>query len=791
VSFDFPDEIKELQLELRRFLQKTCTSACVRATIEGDSGKARELTAQLATHGWLGAGIPGIYGGQGLGPLAACAVAEELGRALAPGSCGSSLFLVAEAILLAGSAAQKKAWVPALVSGARTGALAVCEKPGAWSARNIAATFRRGKLSGTKQAVVDGLDADLALVAARTSRGVQLLLVDLNHKSVRRSARESMDPSRPVASIRFRDTPASLLGGGAGWSVLETLLDRAAVVFAFEQLGVAEAALEMARQYALQRVAFGRVIGSFQAIKHKLADVYIANELARRNAHFAAAVVARGGRDLATAAATARVAACEALERAARENLQVHGGVGVTWTNDCHLYYRRARHLATCIGTLPQWRDRLAGLVIAARMSNRHQAVAVADESAEAAAYRARVRAWLKTNFRDYRWPPGADAAERLRLCRGWMTRKTAGGFTGIALPINLGGQGGTPLQEVIFCEEEHKVIMGSYDESFGGNLVGMAVPTMLAHAQPGWAEKLVSPTIRGDILWCQMFSEPDAGSDLAGIRTRAIRSGDEWIVNGQKIWTSGAQNADWGLLLTRTDVTQPKHQGLTYFLLDMKSPGVEVRPLKQISGRSDFNEVFFTDVKIPDSQRMGEVNGGWQVAMTTMMNERLSLMVDPSTSRDVLAPLIRLAARTAGPDGSPLTGDNDFRDRIASYHVVIAGMTHVRGHIRTVLGRGHTPGPEATIGKVTMAKWTQEMAIYGMDMTGTMSQVIDVAGDPDLAALQEAYFLTVGYRIGGGTEEIAKNIISERLLGLPQESRPDKAVPFNEVAALANARRR
>jgi alkylation response protein AidB-like acyl-CoA dehydrogenase len=313
----------------------------------------------------------------------------------------------------------------------------------------------------------------------------------------------------------------------------------------------------------------------------------------------------------------------------------------------------------------------------------------------------------------------------------------------------------------------------------------------MLAHAQPGWAEKLVGPTIRGEIMWCQMFSEPGAGSDLAGIRTRAIRSGNDWIVNGQKIWTSGAQNADWGLLLTRTDSTRPKHQGLTYFLLNMKSPGVEVRPLKQISGRNDFNEVFFRDVQIPDSQRMGEVNGGWQVAMTTMMNERLSLMVDSSTSRDVLAPLIRQAARTAAPSGSLLTGDSDFRDKIASYYVVIAGMTQVRGHIRMVLGRGHTPGPEATIGKVTMAKWTQEMAIYGMDMLGSASQAVDAARNPDLAALQEAYFLTVGYRIGGGTEEIAKNIISERLLGLPQESRPDKAAPFNEVAALAISSRR
>jgi alkylation response protein AidB-like acyl-CoA dehydrogenase len=209
------------------------------------------------------------------------------------------------------------------------------------------------------------------------------------------------------------------------------------------------------------------------------------------------------------------------------------------------------------------------------------------------------------------------------------------------------------------------------------------------------------------------------------------------------------------------------------------------VRSRKQISGRSDFNEVFFTDVRMPDSQRVGEVNGGWTVAMTTMMNERLSLMTDPSVSRDVLAPPIRLAQRTDGPAGTRLSEDSGFRDRIASYYVVIAGMQAVRARIRAALGKGHIPGPEATIGKVTISRWLPEMSIYAMDIVGPASQAIDVEADRDLAAVQEAYFLAIGYRIGGGTEEIAKNIISERLLGLPQEARSDKRLPFSESAAL------
>jgi alkylation response protein AidB-like acyl-CoA dehydrogenase len=402
------------------------------------------------------------------------------------------------------------------------------------------------------------------------------------------------------------------------------------------------------------------------------------------------------------------------------------------------------------------------------------------DDTAEEAAFRSEARRWLAANAPRWVWPPNPSNADRLRLSRGWMAAKADAGYAGITLPKELGGRGGTPIEDVIFREEERKWMSNSTDEAYALG-AGMAIPTLRAHAQPGWLERLAKPTLRGDVLWCQLFSEPGAGSDIAGFRTRAVREGNDWIVNGQKIWTSGAHNADWGLLLTRTDPNVPKHKGLTYFLIDMHNPGVEVRPLMQISGRADFNEVFFTDVRIPDNQRLGEINGGWAVAMTTMMNERLTLSADMSVARNVIPPLMRIASRTDGISGNQVLAESSCREKIASYYVAAAGMQHIGARLRTALARGETPGPEATIGKVVLTRLLQEMSGYAMDLAGPAANVIDARADADLAEVQEAYFLAVGFRMGGGTEEIGKNIIAERILGLPQDVRPDKDVPFNK----------
>ncbi|MET0658229.1 MAG: acyl-CoA dehydrogenase family protein [Steroidobacteraceae bacterium] len=365
MNLDYSDSDKEMKAELRRILQKACPLTRVRKVLDGDANESRRVTAELGEMGWLSAALPEAYGGQGLSYVALCGIAEELGRALAPTSYGSTVFLLAETLLVAGTEAQKQSLLRALGSGKRIGTLALVEGAGPIAPEQVSCTWGAGKLQGEKMAVADGLDADLAIVSAKSDSNVQLFLADLTHPTVTRTAQKSMDPTRPLARLTFRDAPAQPLGDGADWSVLARVLDRAAVLFAFEQVGGADAALEMGRDYALSRYAFGRPIGSFQAIKHKLADVYIANELARSNAYYAAWALSKGAPELPLAAATARVAACEAFERAARENMQVHGGVSATWAHDCHLFYRRARHLGSCIGTVNQWRNQAARLLIA------------------------------------------------------------------------------------------------------------------------------------------------------------------------------------------------------------------------------------------------------------------------------------------------------------------------------------------------------------------------------------------------------------------------------------------
>jgi alkylation response protein AidB-like acyl-CoA dehydrogenase len=404
------------------------------------------------------------------------------------------------------------------------------------------------------------------------------------------------------------------------------------------------------------------------------------------------------------------------------------------------------------------------------------------EDSPEEASFRAQVRAWLAANAPAFAPRPDADEAEKVRLVRVWTAEKAKAGYVGFTLPAALGGRGGTAIEQIIFMEEEARIAV-PHIETF--NLgPGTAIPTLMKHAHPEHVARLAGPTLRGEIVWCQLFSEPGAGSDVAAIRTRAIREGGGWVVNGQKIWTSGAHIADWGLLLTRSDPETPKHQGLTFFIFDMKSPGVTVRRLKQMSGRAEFNEVFFTDLHIPDHQRLGEVNGGWQVVLTTLSNERLALIGDRTVGRNLVAPLMRLAARIPAPNGGTLLDDSAFCDRMASYYATVAGVDHIRKRIFTTLSRGAPPGAEATIGKMTLARALQDMAALGMDMAGTAAQILDESADPDLAEIHDCFLTAPGYRMGGGTEEIGKNIIAERVLGLPQDIRIDKQIPFNKAVA-------
>ena len=365
MNFDFSDQQKQLRDEARRYLAEHSSPKAVRAVLEGGEPYDRALWKGLAGMGFLGVAVPEEFGGAGAGHLELCVIAEEMGRALAPVPFSSSIYLATEAIMLAGSDEQKRRLLPRLASGETIGTLALFERPGNPSPRAIATAVSGGTLSGTKLPVPDGAIADIAIVAARTGQSgresdISLFIVELADKSVTRKTLSNLDPSRNQAEIVFANSPAEPLGAtGEGWSILSRVLDRAAVLMAFEQLGGADRALEMGRDYALDRVAFGRPIGSFQAVKHMLADMYVSATLARSNAYYGAWALSTNAAELPEAAATARISATQAFQHCAKNNIQVHGGMGFTWEFDCHLYYRRSNALALSLGSLSYWEDLL------------------------------------------------------------------------------------------------------------------------------------------------------------------------------------------------------------------------------------------------------------------------------------------------------------------------------------------------------------------------------------------------------------------------------------------------
>jgi acyl-CoA dehydrogenase len=377
MNFEFSDEQKQMGAEARRFLEAKCPPAAVRAVLEGPDPYDKALWKGLAEMGFLGVVIPEQYGGLGLGYLELCVIAEEMGRVIAPVPFSSSVLLATEFLLAAGAEAQKAAWLPRLASGDAIGTFAFAEGVGAVTPKSIQLSGSGGRLTGVKTAVPDGDVADFAIVAARTApgtdrRGVSLFLADLSNPGVKRTVLETIDPSRSHARLEFDGAVAEPLGAaGEGLRIIDQVFDHAAVLTAFEQIGGADRALEMARDYALERMAFGRPIGSFQAIKHMLADMYVSATLARSNGYYGAWALSTGAAELSEAAATARVSATQAFQHCAKNNIQVHGGMGFTWAFDCHLYYRRSNLLALNLGGLSTWEDALI-----ARMRSRNTAAA-------------------------------------------------------------------------------------------------------------------------------------------------------------------------------------------------------------------------------------------------------------------------------------------------------------------------------------------------------------------------------------------------------------------------------
>ncbi len=394
------------------------------------------------------------------------------------------------------------------------------------------------------------------------------------------------------------------------------------------------------------------------------------------------------------------------------------------------------------------------------------------SDTPEEAAYRAAVAAFLEAYAADLPQAGGEEAA-RLAVARRWQAIKAEHGYACITWPTAWGGGGGTAMQQVIFRQEEAK---RGVPLAFFGIGLGLCLPTVMKYAPPELGLRFIGPAIRGQQIWCQLFSEPDAGSDLAAVRTRAIRDGEGWIVNGQKVWTSGAHYSDYGLMLARTNPSAPKHKGLTVFWVDMKAPGVEVRPIHQMSGGVEFNEVYFSDVHFSDAQRLGEVDQGWGVAIFALMNER----VEGGKDRG-LSPAETLSLARATPTArATLAEDGAFRAAFADWYVRTQGVRLTRYRTLTAMSRGLTPGPEASIGKLVLASELQEMSRRLIEAQGPYGVVHAADRSIFAGAIHHDLLHSSGIRIAGGTDEILRNIIAERVLKLPLEPRLDKDKPFS-----------
>lgn len=392
------------------------------------------------------------------------------------------------------------------------------------------------------------------------------------------------------------------------------------------------------------------------------------------------------------------------------------------------------------------------------------------SDSPEEAAFRSEVVAFLKSNASGYVGPADPPWSEEELVARGrdWQRLKLAHGFGALPWPRAFGGREASSMELGIFHEEE-----GRYHVPYGPFIkigLNLAGPTILHHGTEAQKAQFVAPTLKAELLWCQLFSEPSAGSDLAGLRTRAVRDGDDWLIDGQKLWTSWGHTADYGILIARHDDTLPKHKGLTFFIIDMKSPGITVRPIRQINGRSDFNEVFLDGVRVPDTMRVGGVGEGWRVAMTTLTHERAGAGGD--AGEFAFDDLLRVAI------GAGRLADPAVRQRLADLHVREHGVRYFRKRQLSGASQGRTPGAEAGIGKLLYGRYLQELSATAMEFLGEQG----VVADASVGRIMDAYLWSSVLRVAGGADEILRNQLGERVLGLPADARSDRDTPFNAI---------
>ena len=618
MTLGLTEEHLQLAEAVAAWAQRHCPPEVVRTAADGpDSGSAHyqaTLAPGLAEQGLLGLHVPEEDGGQGFGLPELAVALEELGRALVPGAFLPTVF--ASAALVGAGAGGKL--LTGLADGSKTGAVGL--------AAGLTGT-REGDgdlvIDGESGPVLGGSLADLMILPVQTDAGEVWAAIDAATLDV--TALESLDLTRPVARVRAdrATVPADRLLTDLNRAAVTSL---AAILFGAEASGIADWATRAASEYAKIRHQFGRPIGQFQAVKHRCARMLTEAEQAVAGVWDAAR--AEPGEQREFAAAVAAVVALDAAVWCAHQCIQVLGGIGYTWEHEAHLYYRRALSLRALLGPSGDWAEHVADLALSG--VSRPVQVELPGGDAE-------LRAQIREELSEIAKLTGRDRQERI----------AAGGWVVPHLPGPWGRDAGA-LEQVVIAQEMQAAGVRGPVLAIGA----WVVPALVQYGTPEQQRRFLPPTLRGDYLWCQLFSEPGAGSDLAGLSTRAVRADGGWKITGQKIWTSLAKEARWAICIARTDPAAPKHEGITYFLVDMSTPGVQVRPLREITGDSFFNQVFLDDVFVPDDCVVGDVNGGWRVARTTLANERVSLS-QTWTFGSGVAELLQVANVAAGSSQS------------------------------------------------------------------------------------------------------------------------------------------
>ncbi|QIX25625.1 acyl-CoA dehydrogenase [Nocardioides sp. JQ2195] len=723
-SIGLDDDLTALADSVRGLLGRHVTEEAVREAVEVKNEQLPDWWSLAAAQGLFGLHLPEEVGGSGFGLTEAAVVAEELGRALAPGPFLPTV--LASAVL---HAAGHETHLPALAAGESTGAVDLlgADPAGSGPAGSglVGTPTPDGlRVTGTSGVVIGGQLADVFVLPVRVSEETTWIVVP--RATVQVTEQPSHDLLRRFATVAVEGLEvarADVLDLDA-----QRPLDLAAVLLAAESAGVADWATTTAADYARTREQFGQQIGTFQGVKHRVARMLVRTEQGRACAWDAARAQSDGtARDEASlAAAIAGATAVPGSFAVVKDLVNTLGGIGYTWEHLAGFALRRLRSTTILLGSTAAWEQRVADLAL----GGVRRPLGL-DLPPEAEAIRSEIAAELDTVTEEN---PQARLAEL--------------GYTAPHFPAPW-GRGADPVTQVVIAEElasrglePHDMIIGNW-----------AVPTLIAHGDAAIQERLVPPSLRGDIEWCQMFSEPGAGSDLAALSTRAEKVDGGWRINGQKVWTSGARSSDFAILLARTDKDVAKHKGLSYFVLDMATPGIDIRPLRELTGGAHFNEVFLDDVFIPDEMLVGEPGAGWKLAITTLANERVHMTSNSATGTAEL--LFEHVDRT-----DPV--------QMAALGRLIAdaqsgGLLGLRQTIRSVAGL--QPGAESSLAKLIAAENIQDTWQTLMEFQGAASLTVD----PEERTATWWFLSSRALTIAGGTTDVQLNIVGERILGLPR----------------------